>query len=785
MERLVLWHRTVPPSREEATDHAAFLGWTRSVAVRMRAAGATLVGRIGSTVACAFDPADLGDALDLALELLDESQRTTGSGPSLPIALGAALGDVASLKDESGEVCYLGPAVERAQALSGRARAGDLVVDQAAREAAAAVYLFSRTVAVGGGPRGYCVDRSHPRRESCRLGIRHLHAAPVPPTTRAALHEIEVDISAGETRRILLRGPGGAGAQEWVDHLEREIKPPMVLRVRGTPGALEPLGSLRLSLLGHFGSPDDLAGAAIDAGEMERQSLVSIAKGDAVSHTDAVAAVVALLRSSADHGRSPWIVADPLSTVDPASISVLAAATQQAVPSLFVARMPVEARVPAPLLEGLSPVMVTLPALRMPDARVVAEAVLGPATTGDVARRVAVLGGDSPLGVVEAARALIASGDLVRDGDAFSWRVGPRGGVTAIPVDTLIEERLSFLEQQPLRMLEIVCVAPDGAPLDVIEAVATMDGLDARQRTESIERLQDEALVTRSTPHRATSTLLRAVVAQSMPPSRISELHRFTAEGLRAQSNGAFARATVGFYLAEGGLLHEGAKELLEASRAAATAGFSRAALRLAAAAVQFDRSVATKSAATHVSRAITREVHPEGGITIPPEPRRSSSGPLMVLPEIRRADPPSTEVLDVAQGAIRAIRAKDFDAVERFLDIAVAEGRDRSAADRVRAMAHLARGDLQSAARAFAQAKAGNGKDGGKAAREDLALALLLLHSGAAHAAVREGLRALSKSRETGDAHGEAAALSTLSACYRALGCGDEAAALELAVRR
>ena len=58
------------------------------------------------------------------------------------------------------------------------------------------------------------------------------------------------------------------------------------------------------------------------------------------------------------------------------------------------------------------------------------------------------------LGVVEAARTLVASGDLVYDEGAFVWRAGPRSGAQGLGMDAVLSERLGTLDADSRRVLE-------------------------------------------------------------------------------------------------------------------------------------------------------------------------------------------------------------------------------------------------------------------------------------------------------------------------------------------
>jgi tetratricopeptide (TPR) repeat protein len=774
MERLVLWHRALPPTREEDDHPAAVAGWTRTVVSRMQAAGGQVLGTLGSAVAASFDLPDVADAIDVVLQALDEAEKLP---EPLPVAVGGALGDIEIVHDPRGErIGFTGSAIDRAQMLANRAKAGELVLDGGARDAASSLYLFGRQVGSGAASlRGQAIDRSQPRRDACRQFVRHLRPAAASPLAEQVLAPLRTLLGRPGVHRVVLRGPPGAGAGTWLSALQREVEPPLVLHMASVPAALEPLGSLRRSLCRTWRSPGAVA-AALDAMGIAKGScdrLMRIASGEAVPRGDAVAALRDLLVGTALGGEAPWIVLDPASGIDPASLEVVSEAlTGDGVIALLVARIATEAQVPEVLVQGAPATELVLPSMRMADARAVAEVVLGDEPGSEVARRVAVLGGDTPLGVEEAARTLVASGDLVYQGHRFVWRVGPRSGMRAIPTEALMDERIGALEEAPHRVLEVACLAPAGTSGDVLERVALADGLRGEECQQSFERLRLEAFVFDGTHPQPTSETLRQVVLQSMPPARSAELHRFLAAALTREPHGAFASGTIGYCLAEGGQGPDGARALLEAARAALATGFTRSALRLAAAAVQFDPSQETRVAASAISRSLgSRPPPPWARSGVPPRPGASAAPP----PEDGEGGAD-----DLVHQTVHAMIRRDFDAAERFIDMAIAEGCDRTAADRLRSIAHLARGDTTAAMQALARSHGGETRDGRRAARAGLTRALVQMHGGDPAEAVRAALGALAIARELRDPRGEAAALHILSACYRALGREGDAAAIE-----
>ena len=138
--------------------------------------------------------------------------------------------------------------------------------------------------------------------------------------------------------------------------------------------------------------------------------------------------------------------------------------------------------------------------------------------------------------------------------------------------------------------------------------------------------------------------------------------------------------------------------------------------------------------------------------------------------------------VRSFVEEAVRAFRERDFEALEATIGRAIADGGDLGAVGRVRAVAELARGDLEAARGALREARE-RGRDAPSSrARSLLAEALLDLRAGEPMRGVRGGLAALAVSRTLSDPRGESAALHTLAACFRALGRDEEAAGLDAA---
>ncbi|HEY6878059.1 MAG TPA: hypothetical protein VI299_08560, partial [Polyangiales bacterium] len=159
--------------------------------------------------------------------------------------------------------------------------------------------------------------------------------------------------------------------------------------------------------------------------------------------------------------------------------------------------------------------------------------------------------------------------------------------------------------------------------------------------------------------------------------------------------------------------------------------------------------------------------------------PKTSHTGTSPMLPRHKDEEPPRRPSVDVAaqarSRAVHALLARDFEEVERALELLVAAGRDGTSVDRLRAVTLLVKGDRAGASLLLARLHeaAANWDDSPKLL---LTQALVSIAGDAPSAAVRAGLRALASARKAHDKHGERACLSVLALCYRALGRDAEA---------
>ncbi|MCA9582465.1 MAG: hypothetical protein KC416_11770, partial [Myxococcales bacterium] len=110
------------------------------------------------------------------------------------------------------------------------------------------------------------------------------------------------------------------------------------------------------------------------------------------------------------------------------------------------------------------------------------------------------------------------------------------------------------------------------------------------------------------------------------------------------------------------------------------------------------------------------------------------------------------------------ALLGEDFESADQAIDLALTEGCHPSDANRMRAMAHLVRGDVATAMRLLGRAPA---NDEAKA-KHLIAQSIILLRADRIVEALYCGLRALALTRGGHDERGEMAAMHALAMIYQ-----------------
>jgi hypothetical protein len=750
---VVFWHRCVA-SEPSAEDSA--LEWVEQVIARVLASGGQVLAGIGATVVAAFDNIEVVDAVELARSVVDDASR---AGGALKVDIGIALGEIEEVSDNGKGLTYRGSTLDRAQVLANRARAGEVVLDQAALAAASETFLFAREVAAG-SVRGRALDPTHPCKAECRRALTQLKPAPIASSVMPVFEALRTIAQQAGPKRVVIRCGSASAPLDLIDRLALTVAPTIRLRVSRKAGGLQPLGGLELAMRRLWPDETELDGAGLPASLRAR--LKTLLRGQSVQRSEMVETLSELLRLQTTAAGRPWLVLDQVQEIDPATLGVVAeVAAETALDFVLFMTLPLGVAVPTALVPEAEVQELTIPSLKLADRRTIAEAILSLEEGSEVSQRVAILGGETATGVLEAARTLVSAGDLVLRGKSFAFRTGPRSGVGAVPIEALITERAMGLAPDAYRVLEALCVAPPDVPRELIAQVVQRDGLGVEEVRRGLAQLMNEGFVDDGLSLGSADATVRGSVRNSMPPARAAELHRFVAEVLREQQKApGFGSAQLAYHLAEGGLEADAASALIESARAAAEYGFARIALRLLATAVELDGSPEVRKTVSEVAQAVEAAAAPAENAAASRATGSERPQPL--------AAPPS-----MADGAIRsaikALCARDYDAVERWLDTAIAAGWGRAAAQRILAMAQLARGELQDATLTLSRTNAPDAPAEVRA-RDALCWALLRMQGGEPALGVRDALDALAASRRLADTAGQSAALHVLAHGYRML---------------
>ncbi len=753
LESVVLWLRITTwasaPRSVESGHPPEGRALVSALVSELEAHGARIEAQLSGQIVASFTDRSPHDLVDLALALLEAP-----SGEHLAIALSSSL-----LSRADG--LRFATALDDACALAARAKPRELLLDGAFRDRVPGAFLFTRQLSHG-GLRAGSVDLCHPRRAETLRDLRALAPPPLVPATRALLEPL-VEATRQAAPIVVLEGPIGAGTTELVEAARERAGAEVCLRLGSACGPLALFESLRVALAAAPGPSTSEA----------HRALVGGAPRTLDEAVDVVDAALGPARA--------WIVLNPLAGVDLATLEVVAALRRRRRERLvLVVRLAIDAPLPALLGEPSEETLrLTLPALRSTDAREVVAALLGASTSRDVVRRVAVMGGDSTLGCEEAARLLIAAGDLVREGEAFAWRAAPRGGVEAVRVEELTEARVELLSDEARRMLDVVSVAPADASDEQLLAVAARDGQPGAIARAALDALALEGWrAPRDVP---TTHYLRRVVKSLMPPARLAELHRFTGEELASSPRHAL---TLGHFAVEGGADPAGDGRSVELAARLRELGFVMTAASCARgrAALGSEGEPGASARGASSTPAAPASIEPEVGPRAREDLLEVADAEALVgglgapLPAAdERAVEAPADTLDPAELSA-ALRARDVERLERWVERAVLLGADLRAVARLRALLDVSRGDVSNA-----EARLGHALD-----RDDpktlLAHAMVMLGSGRSTEAVRSSLAALALALRRGDARGRGAAYHALAACYRAV--GRNADADELAAR-
>jgi hypothetical protein len=256
-------------------------------------------------------------------------------------------------------------------------------------------------------------------------------------------------------------------------------------------------------------------------------------------------------------------------------------------------------------------------------------------------------------------------------------------------------------------------------------------------------------------------------------------------------------------HLVLGGRDRDGVEGLMDAADALVAAGYGGAAAQLALVLLGADAPGPHRERAQRIARAFPRR-HAIGAIDVGTDAPSveiqlplEAMKPVSIVPPVHAPEPPTEMVTlgpeepeeedavdeeTVLRLELRdAIRRRDFEALDGLAERAIAVGSDMQAVARIRAIAAALRGDLAGAQQRLDRMR--NNDTAPRDRRALLAEAMVALRGGRSGPAIRLALRALADARRATDERGEAVALFTLAACFRAAGRPNDAALLEARV--
>jgi tetratricopeptide (TPR) repeat protein len=419
-----------------------------------------------------------------------------------------------------------------------------------------------------------------------------------------------------------------------------------------------------------------------------------------------------------------WVIADPVSKAHAESF---AKAIER-----IAAKRPVIVRISDEFDLPLRapPEGITVGPLRDYDARALVQVMLEGAHDAAIDKLLARRGGYLPGKIVEAVRAAVQLGTVVRDKDGWSLRARRSLKPANRPTD-LVSARIHDLPEALREALRALCALNDGRSTPTAHAL--LRGLFTASPEASLDRLARLALVHHADDRiRIDESVRRAIGAAN-------------ARALKLLECGAAAHAAQAERFLSVDRPRDAALAFAQAARSALDAGAHASALR-------------------YLVLAARDSDQPEIAATI--RATMSALGPAVTFEAVGARARPS--------------KVRTFDPFALEAAAAQLESRDDSdGASRLRALAELVRGNSQRAV----QLTAASADE--SSSKLQLTAALAQAASGDAQRAVRSCVSGLAIARQRNDSAGEAAALSLLASLYRAFGRDDDARAMADAARR
>jgi|LNFM01.1.fsa_nt_gb hypothetical protein len=565
----------------------------------------------------------------------------------------------------------------RAAALAASAAIGELLVDRAARHRLESQLVMVRP-SVREGWRLPCAAAAIAPlcadRRLCRQSVGELPSRPPFVARQREINALLSAISRGSP--VVVRAPQGAGAARLIEEAATRANAPAFY----LPGDV---------LLGGYS-------------QLER----------ALEHCP----------------EDAWVIADPVpkTAAETLTKNVERIAARRTVLLRVSGEFDMPLRAPP---EGMS-----IGPLRDYDARALVHAMLGEIKDDRVGRLLARKGSFLPGRIVEAVRAAVQLGTIVRDEEGWAFRQRKPLKPARRPSE-IVNARIHDLPEALAEALAALTALNDGRSTQTGHAL--LRGLFTQEPAASVSALSKLALVHDADERVRIDESVRSAIATNNP-------HLDRARALL--ESGAVSHAAQGERLLSVDRGREAAVAFALASRTALEAELRATALR-------------------YLVVAARHPDQPEVAACI--RATLSSLGPAVSFEVVGARTRPSRA---------RALDPNALDATAMQLEATDADG-----AARLRALAELVRGNSQ---RAMQIASAPPSSDE-SSSKLQLTAALAQAATGDAPRAVRSTILALAIARQRSDAAGEAAALSLLASLYRAFGRDEDARTMAEAARR
>jgi hypothetical protein len=619
----------------------------------------------------------------------------------------------------------------RATALARAARAGEVLLDPSLRAIERGELLIggSRSCLYGKlRIRGVVLNVAHPWQGSSPVSSVGFSRPQFIPR-----NEMEEVVGASSGLTVVFAAPG-AGASRFLEEVALALGPRRVLHVM--PETLgEPLGALRLALLRSMDSDHAPAGLTTE----HEQSLEGLIAGEDIAPDSGAELVVAWVASETT-GRPGVVLVDDASDVDADSLEAIGQAyASTSEPFHVIVRLAPGAPIPK-ALSGISAARsVELLSLSTSSAEELAALAAGGAMDQKTRAQWAIRGGRIALAVVESVREAVEGDEIAWDEGSTVARSRSQPPSGPRPPGFWIRQRFVRQGEESGRVLASLAILGGHASPDDVSSMLATPGVtvDIKKVASALEA--SGWLVTDKLGlHALASATHGETVLRTMKDSTFTSLHRAAARAAATRDRPLAAASAAVHYVLAGDV--EAARETARRAAAATRAiGLEATASGFDALAEHGDFSALSERNLFGAALRSGRPVHLE-------------------------AQPPAR--------ALEALRTGDAASVERLAkELRVEESRS-GLADRLQAMADLARGDTGDAIRRL--------RDGANEARRSasrdrcrslLALGVALAAANRNEEALLEVLDALARARETKDDRGERACLRFLSQLAKSAG--------------